>query len=182
MKVIKNINKIIFIKGIEIIFTLIFIVYVTNLYKSEQVQEVFKSIAAFNNVNYTNLTVKNQINYSMYPMTDEKAMKKLVPCTLTVSNETYKKENYTLVLKINKSSTMDLSYLHISIDDSIYSLNSLEKEETENEIIFVLNRDTISGESRDYNIRLWLYITAENNLQDTNLVMHFDLINDTLSL
>lgn len=179
MKIVKDINKMIVRKVMEIVFVVAFIFGSAQIWNNEKTQEVLNSIATFSNANHLDLQVKNQINYSMYPMTDEKAMERLVPCTLIVSNGTYTTEAYSLVLKINKSSTLDYNYLHISVDDSIYALNALEKEVTENEIIFVLDRNTLMAEQKEYQVRLWLNELAGNDLQAKNLSLKFDLINET---
>ncbi len=177
MKIVKDINKMVLRKVIEIIFVIVFIVGTSQIWRSEKTQEMLDSIALFSNTSNLSLQVKNQINYSMYPMTDEKAMEKLVPCILTVKNETYSQEEYTLVLKINKSSTLDYNYLHISINDTIYALNALTKEVTDNEIIFILDKDSLMADQKEYNIRLWLNTLAGNDLQAKTLSLQFDILN-----
>lgn len=171
----------ILIKGIEIMLTIGFMFLATNLYNNGKTQEVLHSIMAFQNVRHTTLNVQNQIDYMMFPMTNEKAMEKLVPCTLLVHNDTYQKENYTLVLKVNKTSMTDLSSLNISVDNSIYSLNDLENETINGETIFILDRNTIAGESKEYDVRVWLN-TSASNIQTNNLTLHFELLNETTNL
>ena len=182
MKIVKDINKMIVRKVIEIVFVFAFILGSAQVWRSEKTQEMLNSIAVFSNASKLSLQVKNQINYSMYPMTDERAMEKLVPCTLTVKNETYSEENYTLVLKIDKSSTLDYNYLHISIDDTIYALNALEKEITNKEIVFILDRNSLLANQKEYEIRLWLNTLAGNDLQAKNLSMQFDIIDETTNV
>ncbi len=181
VKAVKDINKMILIKGIEIMLTIGFMFLATNLYNNGKTQEVLHSIMAFQNVRHTTLNVQNQIDYMMFPMTNEKAMEKLVPCTLLVHNDTYQKENYTLVLKVNKTSMTDLSSLNISVDNSIYSLNDLENETINGETIFILDRNTIAGESKEYDVRVWLN-TSASNIQTNNLTLHFELLNETTNL
>lgn len=182
MKMVKDINKIIRRKVIEILFVLAFICGSAYLWQSEKTHELLNSIATFSNTSNLGLSIKNQINYSMYPMTDEKALEKLVPCTVIVSNGTYKTENYTLVLKLDKASTLDYKYLHISIDDTIYALSALKKEVTDNEIIFILDENSITAENKEYNVRLWLNTLAGNDMQAKKLIIHFDLINETTNV
>ena len=181
MKVLKDINKIILIKVIEIMFTILFIIVSANLYKSEKAQEVMQSLALYKDFTPINLSIRNQINYSMYPMDDEKAMQKLIPCTLTVNNETYKEEFYTLVLKMDIRFINDISYLHISINNSIYSLDTLEKEVLEDKIIFVLDRNTIVSGKKDYNIRIW-YNELNENYVPQKLLFNFELITQNTNL
>ncbi len=63
--------------------------------------------------------------------------------------------------------------------NSIYSLKDLESKDTNDEIVFILARDSIVGEVKTYNIRLWLDSQTGNEMQAKNLIMNFDLINET---
>lgn len=179
MKIVRDINKLIITKVVEIIFVLGFVFFASFLWQSKNAQEFLSSIASFSNLYYTNFMVENPIDYSMFPMRDEDAMKNLKPCTIKVINETYTSENYVLVLKVDKSSTMDYHFLHIGINDSVYSLNDLEQIEESNEFTFVLTKDNIMGDTKNYEIRLWLNTLAGNEMQGKNLIMRFDLINET---
>ena len=182
MKIVKDINKMIVRKVIEIVFVAAFILGTAQIWRSEKTQEMLNSIALLSNTSHLSLQVKNQINYSMYPMTDERAMEKLVPCTLTVRNETYENEDYTLVLKIDKSSTLDYNYLHISIDNTIYALNALEKEVTNDGVVFILDRNSLVAGQKEYNVRLWLNTLAGNDLQAKNLNLQFDILDETTNV
>lgn len=179
MKIVKDINKLIITKVVEIVFVVGFVFLASYLWRSKNAQDFFSSIVSFSNLYYTNFTIENPIDYSMFPMLDEDAMQNLKPCTIKVMNETYTSENYVLVLKINKESTMDYHFLHISINDEIYSLNNLKQAEEEEEIVFVLAKDNVVGSTKIYEIRLWLNSLTGNEMQGKNLIMHFDLINET---
>lgn len=182
MKVINDINKLIVKKVIEIIFVSCFVFLAGFLWKSNNAQEFLTSIASFNNLYYTNFTMESPIDYSMFPMADEDALKKLKPCTIKVINETYTNENYRLVLKIDKSSTMDYHYLHVAVNDQIYSLANLEQIEEAEDYVFILAKDSIVGTTKMYEIRVWLNTLAGNDLQGKNLIINFDLINETTQM
>lgn len=179
MKIVKDINKLIIKKVVEIVFVVGFVFLASYLWRSKNAQEFFSSIASFSNLYYTNFTVDNPIDYSMFPMRDEDAMQNLKPCIVKVMNETYTSENYALILKIDKASTMDYHYLHIGINDNVYSLSNLEQTEEIENYVFTLAKDTIVGNTKNYEIRVWLNTLAGNELQGKNLIMHFDLINET---
>lgn len=179
MKIVKDINKLIITKVVEIVFVVGFVFLASYLWRSKNAQEFFSSIASFSNLYYTNFTIENPIDYSMFPMLDEDAMQNLKPCTIKVMNETYTSENYILVLKIDKSSTMDYHYLHIGVNEKIYSLSNLEQTEELGNYVFTLAKDTIVGSTKNYEIRVWLNTLAGNEMQGKNLIMHFDLINET---
>ena len=155
-------------KCFEIAFLIGFVILTLKLFKNDD--------------KFTYLSIQNQINYSMYPMSDEKAMQKLVPCTLSVKNETYKEEWYTLVLKINKSSIMDISDFHISINDYIYSLDDLNKKAENNEIIYILAKDKIIANNKDYNVRIWINESAKNKLKSNDLIFTFNLLNENVKI
>ena len=182
MKMVKDINKLIIKKVVEIVFVLGFIVYSAHLWQSQNMQMVLTSLANYNKTNYTSIHVYNPIDYNMYPMEDAFAVQHLAPCTVEIVNETYTNENYELVLKIDKSSTLDYHYLHLGIDDEIYDLKTLLQKETDQEYIFLLNEGTIKGEIKEYKMRLWLEEDAGNELQGKNLKYHFALSNETTNV
>lgn len=179
MKIVKDINKLIITKVVEIFLVVGFVFLASYLWRSKNAQDFFSSIASFSNLYYTNFTIENPIDYSMFPMRDEDAMQNLKPCTIKVMNETYTSENYALILKIDKTSTMDYHYLHIGINDEVYSLNDLEQTEELENYVFTLAKDKIVGNTKNYEIRVWLNTLAGNEMQGKNLIMHFDLINET---
>lgn len=183
MKIVKDINKLIVKKVIEIFFMIGFVFLSTFLWNSKNTKD-FLAVAAgsFNNLSYTNISIDNPINYSMYPMTDKNALEKLSPCYIRVSNDTYKMESYALVLKINKASTLDYQYLNIGIDNKIYSLNDLKRKDNIEEYLFILDEASIKGSVKTYEIKLWLNTTAGNDMQAKDLIMTFDLISETTKM
>ncbi len=179
---VKDINKLITKKIFEIIFVIGFVFFASYLWNTKNTQEFLTSIAAFSNLHYTNFMVENPIDYSMFPMDDEYAMKNLKPCTIKVINETYTNEEYVLVLKISKESTMDYHFLNIGVNDAIYSLNNLEKYEDESAYVFTIAKDSIVGNTKNYEVRIWLNEMAGNELQGKNLILNFDLLNKTTQM
>ena len=63
MKIVKDINKMVLRKVIEIIFVIVFIVGTSQIWRSEKTQEMLDSIALFSNTSNLSLQVKNQINW-----------------------------------------------------------------------------------------------------------------------
>ena len=179
MKIVEDINRLILKKVVEIVFMVSFVFFATYLWRGKHSQNMLAAMNSFHNLSYTDLIVTDPIDYSMYPMTDEYAMQYLKPCLIQVINETYTHENYTLVLKINKKSSLDYHFLNLGLNEKVYSLKDLESKDTNDEIVFILARDSIVGEVKTYNIRLWLDSQTGNEMQAKNLIMNFDLINET---
>lgn len=176
MKEIKSINKLIISKIIEIMFSIAFIVVsiplITNLNNSNALKEA----AAYDKISYNSLKIDNPINYDMYPMTNEDAINNLIPCKLTISNESNTSEKYTLILKISKKSTMDYKYLNISVDNEIYSLEELKYDEDDYNIIFKLEEGILVANNKTYLTKIWLNENANNDQQATTLSYSFDLL------
>lgn len=180
MKTIKDINKLIVKKIIEIMFVVCFVFFATYLWRSKQAQSFFASISTFRDLSYTNMNIENPIGYSMFPMSDDFAMQNLKPCTISVFNGTYTPEYYILVLKIDKNSTLDFTYLNIGVNQEVFSLNELNRKDDNDYYIFVLDQDTIVGETKEYKVRVWLNTLAENDMQAKELIMEFDLMNESI--
>ncbi len=181
-KTVKKINKLIVKKISEIVFVLIFIFLSNSLWNSKNTRNFLMAINTYKDLNYTDFKIENPIQYTMFPMSDDVAMNTLKPCVIKVINDTYTSESYRLVLKINKASTMDYHDLNIALDQSIFSLKNLPMLEEQEEYVFLLDQRKIQGEIREYEIRIWLNSLATNNLQSKNLLMHFDLIQETTKI
>lgn len=179
MKIKKDINRLILKKILEITFVLCFAIVSTYLWQSKNAQLFSNSISTFSSMHYTNIKVDSPIQYNMFPMRDEEAMQNLKPCIVSVINGTYILEEYTLILKIDKNSTLDYQFLNIGIDNMIYSLKDLYRQEEDNYYIFVLDTAQILGNTKKYEVRLWLNSMTGNDQQSKTLIMDFDLKNET---
>ena len=149
MKIVESINKLIIKKVIEIVFVICFVCVATVLWQNKNTQNLFSSVAAFQEVKNTTLKVADTIDYRMYPMQDEVALKTLSPCYLTVENATNTKEEYALVLIIDKKSSLDYRYLNISVGEKVFTLMDLEQREDEEEILFILSRDALTSDKKE---------------------------------
>lgn len=182
MKTIKDINKLIAKKVIEIVFVLGFVFFSAYLWRSKQAQSFFDSISTLQDLSYTNMKIENPIGYSMFPMSDAYAMQNLKPCSISVINGTYTTEYYTLVLKINKNSDLDYTYLNIGVNQEVFSLKDMDRKDDSDYFIFILDYGIIVGETKAYEVRLWLNTLAENDMQAKELIMEFDLINESIKV
>lgn len=178
IKAINDINKLIIKKVLEIIFVVVFVFFSISWIKSADMQSMLATASTYANLNYTNLSVLNPIDYSMYPMSDSYAVSNLEPCTVRVMNETLTSENYTLALKISKKSSLNYDYLKIAIDNYIYTLKDLEMKEENDNYFFILDTNLITGDIKDYNIKLWLCEETGNEMQGKELIMSFEIINE----
>lgn len=182
MDIIKDINKLIIKKIVGIVFIIGFLVFATFDLHNKNAQDFLAAIIAAENMNYVNFYVKNPIQYELYPISDNDALNNLEPCIIVVNNETYSNELFKLVLKINKNSTIDYRYLHININDNVYALSELERLDNDLEYVFVIQKDYLVASSREYEFRIWLNTLANNEMQNKELNMEFDIIEETVKL
>ncbi len=182
MKTINDINQLILKKVVEILFVASFVFFSVYLWMDSEKQNMFATAAAYSNSNYTSLSIENPIDYSMYPMSDEYAISHLDPCNIKVMNDTLTAENYTLYLKIDKISTLNYHYLHIAIDDNVYNLENLISKEENNNYYFILDKNSIVGATKNYEVKLWLNEIAGNDMQNKQLIMSFEIANEVTKM
>lgn len=176
MKVKQNLNRLIIAKVVEIIFVCAF------LFLSFSLRETFINIQTLafvpdkDQLNYTNLSVNNPLNYVMYPMKNSDALTKVSDTTLTVNNESLTKENYSLLLVVSKNSSLDYNCLNIAIDNQIYALNTLPQKEDNNSFYFILASDSIVGSQKEYKIKIWMDESTGNEMQNKKIILSYDIV------
>ena len=176
MKIVRDINKLIIKEVLEIIFIVAFVFFSASLWKTSNKEHLLATVSSINDLNYTNLQIENPIQYEMFPMTNNAALKNLEPCVLTVSNDTYTEEGYMLVLKIDKSSTLDYRVLNVSIDGFISPLVDLPVLDEYENYYFVLDENTLKGAQKKYKVQLWMDASTGNEMQAKSLIMSFELM------
>lgn len=182
MKVIKDINKLIVRKVVEIIFVLSFVFYSTSIWVFKTPQNTLSSTLALATLNYTKIQIEEPQEYSIYPMKDTVALRKQNTWSVNVINNTIFEESYLLVLNYSKSSTIDYSFINISVGQDVFSLDSLPMEEIGDNYYFILDEDTIQSMTKSYEIRVWLKEETENDMQAKQLIMSFEIINGVASV
>jgi hypothetical protein len=180
MKEIKNINKLIYANIIELIFVVAFIFGSIPLWENLNNSISLKTASSFENISYTNLTVDNPSEYVLRPMSNKEASESLEPYKLYVVNDTLTEEEYTLYLKIEKTSSLDYNNLNISINDSVIPLNELEMKEDLEYYYFTLDNNSIVGNTIDYDVKIWLDENTGNEAQGKSLSLTFDIEKNTL--
>lgn len=182
MEIIKKINKLITKKILEILIVTAFVFLSLPLWDHFEKQNAFALASAYSTTNYLSLDIENPINYSMYPMTDDFAMQKLGPCHLKVINDTLTNENYVLYLTIAKNSTIDYHYLKISINNQIHFLENLITKTDTNNYYFALDQDSLLGDAKNYEIKLWLDEKTGDEMQNKELIMSFETKNSVAKM
>lgn len=178
----REINKLIAKKIAEIIFVVAFLVVSVPLREKMLLVNEEKTKLAEMELNYTSISVENPKNYSMYPMSNSEALDEVEPTKIIVENESLMAEDYSLLLRISKKSTLDFNYLNLAIDDEVYALNTLTMSEDDENYYFVIASDGLSKNSKEYLIKLWIDEKTDNEMQDTKIIFSFELIKNVINL
>lgn len=118
----------------------------------------------------TSLTEKNNINLTnQFPITDDEGLNSN-PYTFTISNTCTVAANYQINLELLSSSTLDPSFVKISLDDKTANLlntyNAIDSTITDATKAYKLTNGYLApNSSATYNLRLWL--TEEATINDS---------------
>ena len=159
MKIVRDINKLIVKKVLEIVFLVFFVFFATFLWRTSGKEYLLASVSG-----------------------KEEALSRLKPCILTVSNNTYTEESYMLVLRIAKSSSLDYKFLNLSINGVVSSLTDLPRLEETEDYYFVLDQNSMKGSEKKYHVLLWMDASTGNEMQSKSLFMGFEIMNEVTKL
>ncbi len=171
----KTINKIIRWKIIEITMMLVVIAVSYPLWKTLNIGEHLSTAAFYDQAQYTYLKVNHSPQGPMFPMDNEVAINTLNPMTISVVNESLTKENFNLIMKVSKTSTLDYNCLNVLFQAEVKSLKELYTYEDADHYYFLITSDSIVGETKDYNLLMWMDYRTGNEMQGKTLNYAFEL-------
>lgn len=140
-----------------------------------QDKESYSLAKLYSNTSLCNVSISQYQNYQMYPMKDDIAMHYLNPMKVTLSTNTTVNNQYTLVLRLSKHSTMNPDILKISINSQIYLLSSLYQKQDDNYSYYLIDQGTLT-DIKIYNINIWMDYDLSGN-EDLNTTLTYDIIN-----
>lgn len=171
----KKINKLIQKKFLEIGLALMVIAISFPLWKSLNINDYVATAAFYNEAQYTYLNVSDQQINNLYPIKNESALKNLKKTQISIINETKTQEDFTVLLKIGKNSTLDYQSLNVAINDTIHSLKDLLIIEDHDNYYFALFTNSIVGATQSFNFLMWMDETTGNEMQNKTLNYSFEL-------
>ncbi len=171
----KKIDKIIHWKLLEISIMVAIMMISFPLWKKLEVKEVMTTAAFFENANYTQLKVEEFANGPMFPLKDTDALNLLKPTKINLINETKTKEDYTILMKVSKSSSLDYHYLNIALDKKIKKLEDIYLSDDADYFYFNISADTIKGEIREHDFLIWMDCKTGNDMMGKTLSYSFEL-------
>lgn len=171
----KKIDHIIHWKLVEISIMISVILVSFPLWKYLEIDEVMTTAAFYDGARYTYLSVEESEKEPMFPLKNEEALRDLKPTKVRLINETKTLEEYTLTMKISKTSTLDYKCLNIAFDQKINKLEDLYFSDDADYFYFVLKTDKIRGEIREHNVLIWMDASTGNEMMNKSLSYSFEL-------
>lgn len=158
---------------IEIIFISLFLVIFVPILKNNSIK---LTMAANNMISIGSIELTETYSSSdtFLPMTDEFAIKNGDKTILNLKNKSSILKNYTLLLRVEKNSTLNIEYFNYSINNSVY--NFKEKIDIADEhynYYEIYNNSLSENESRDIEFYMWLKSTTGNEAMNKNLTYSF---------
>lgn len=176
----ERINRLIHFKFFEIAIMILVIVISFPLWKKLNIDETIATAAFYSKAKFSYIEVENQNQGSMFPIKTEEILNTETKTKIKVTNETKTSEEYNLLLKLNKNSTLDYHCLNIALNNEVSTLEEKYYYEDLDNIYFSLTIDTINAECKEYEFLIWLdYDRAENDMQGKVLNYQFELLQGT---
>lgn len=171
----KNIDKVIHWKLIEISCVIAIVIVSFPLWKKLDISDQIATAAFYNGASFSYLNVSNTQNGMMVPVSNEDALKNLEQTKIKVINDTRTNEDYTVLLKIAKSSTLDYNCLNIALNNEVKALKSTYLLEDADYFYFALTNGSIKGEIKEYDFLMWMDENTGNEMQGKTLNYSFEL-------
>lgn len=173
----EKINRLIHFKFFEIMIMISIILISFPLWKKLDIDETLATASFYSKAKFSYLEVENKNQGSMFPIKNEEVLKTENRTKIKITNETKTVEEYHLLLKINKNSTLDFHYLNIYFNNQISSLEEKYYYEDMDNIYFSLIIDTINAEQKEYDFLIWLdYDRTGNDMQGKILNYELELL------
>lgn len=126
---------------------------------------------------YKDLDIKVHIGDfdSLMMIENDRALAYINPTEISFRNQNNHEKDFSIILVITKSSTIDYRYLNMAIDNEIKSLKDLDMQEDSENYYFKLKEENLLPYSeKTMNFRIWLNedysLQLDNQLLITNII------------
>ena len=156
----------------EIFLTIIMVLISIPIWLSFDIDELIES-NKYDNYNYVNYEFLNTPSYTLASVSDEYALKNIETQDLVVYNYTKADAPYSLVLKIDKSSTVVIDSIKLNVNSNINYLKDFASYEDNNYYYYVLDTDHLQGTSQKYALSMW---NEKDSIQDNNSYFNYEFV------
>ena len=132
-----------------------------------------KTEAVMSYISNLSIDIVNKEEYYLFPMTDEYVIDNLEKNTIKVSNYNNSYRQYSLYLKVDKSSTTDKDSLKFMFNDKIIDFNEIYSYEDENYIYYQVYNNNIKDV--DY-IDYIFWLKEDSEITNFKFIYSFEVI------
>ena len=156
----------------DVIITLLLVIISIPVWLNFELTSVAKIASGYDNYNYVQYELLNDASKMVLPYEDDEALIKCETQDLIVYNNSNTLEDYSLVLKINKDTTLNLNNIRINVNYEVDYLNEYEVFEDTISYYYILDKDSIVADAYKYNVSIWNEdISAKDTFLDYELVV-----------
>lgn len=132
-----------------------------------------KTEAVMSYVSDLSINVVNRKEYYLFPMTDEYAINNLEKSTIKVSNYNDDNKQYSLYLKVDKNSTINVDKLNFMFNDKIIDFNETYSHQDENYVYYQVYQNNV----REYDyIDYIFWLKEDSEITNVNFIYSFEVI------
>ena len=163
----KRVNKLRISLYKDIFMTLLLVLVSIPIWLSFDVSDIPKED------NHIRYSVLNNPQYMLDSVSDEYALRNIETQDIIVSNYTNNDIGYSLVLKIDKKSTIQIEDIKLNVNYSISYLRDFISYEDTDYYYFIIDSDHIQGDSQTYILSMW---NDENKPQRDNNLFDYEFV------
>ena len=151
-----NVNGLIRSLYKDILFTIICVLVSIPLWLAFDLTDASATAEYYDNYNYIGyIFLNNDVDICLKPVSDEYALKNIETQDIMVYNNSNTKDDYKLLLKISKDTTMSLNNLKININNTVKYLKDYDNYEDINNYYYILDNRELIADSQKYVISFW---------------------------
>ena len=167
-----RINRLKWLLYKDIIITILLVIISIPIWLSFDLTEL-EEAKKYDNYNYINYELLNNPHYTLVSVSDDYGLRNIETQDIVVYNYTNANATYTLVLRINKNSTINIDNIRLNVNHDVQSLNNYRFYEDNDYYYYIIDSDRIQGSSQKYALSMW---NDENYKQDVNNEFNYDFL------
>ena len=138
----------------DILFTIILVLISIPIWLSFNISEL-EDAKKYDNYNYINYEFLNNPKREIVSVSDDYALRNIETQDLIVYNYTKVDANYSLVLKIDKLSTIAVDDIKLNVNYNINYLKNFKYYEDNDYYYYIIDSDHLKGDSQKYILSMW---------------------------
>ena len=156
----------------DILFTLILVLISIPIWLSFNIREL-EDAKKYDNYNYINYEYLNNPKHEIVSASDDYALRNIETQDLIVYNYTKADANYSLVLKIDKLSTLVIDDIKLNVNYTISYLKDFKYYEDNDYYYYIIDSDHLKGDSQKYILSMW---NDKKEVLDSNNTFNYEFI------